>query len=98
MKYKCDYCGLNHQQVEAGGIYFCPNPLCPGPGAAWARASLDSYIETEEGHEVDQIEYLWEGLKKAYLTEDPSIIRTTIHAARKLLNEWEEENNLKLKR
>lgn len=98
MKNKCDYCGLIHSQVEAGGMYFCPNPICSGPGAHWSRASLESYTEDEQGHEVDNVEYLFEGLKKAYLTDDPVIIRSSIRCAKVLMNEWEKENDSRLKR
>lgn len=33
----CHYCELTHPHVEAGGVYHCPNPLCPGCGAAYWR-------------------------------------------------------------
>lgn len=50
----CFFCGLYGERVEAGGIYFCPNPICPGPGGAWFRRKCKSYQEEEGGrHSVD---------------------------------------------
>jgi hypothetical protein len=45
----CHYCGLRHYKVEAGGIYHCPNRLCPGCGAARSREKmrLKSFKECE---------------------------------------------------
>jgi hypothetical protein len=54
----CYYCKLTHATVEAGGVWYCPNPLCTGPGAAWFRASLKSYKEIGQSgkHTVDAFE------------------------------------------
>lgn len=56
--HECYYCGLNHKTVEAGGIYYCPNALCQGPGAAHFRSQLKSYCEVDGGgkHTVDHEE------------------------------------------
>lgn len=47
----CHYCGLSHYKVEAGGIYHCPNRLCPGCGAATTREKmkLKSFKNVEDG-------------------------------------------------
>lgn len=29
----CYYCKLEHRQVEARGVHYCPNRFCGGPGA-----------------------------------------------------------------
>lgn len=57
--YQCITCGLVHRKVEAGGIYYCPNPLCRVCGAAWFRASLPSMKENSNGtHTVDAEEWV----------------------------------------
>lgn len=47
--HECHYCQLTHKEVEAGGLYYCPNPACLGPGAAPWRRMLPSYREI--GHD-----------------------------------------------
>lgn len=50
--YICHYCGFKGGQVEAGGVLHCPNPLCYGPGNAYFRSELDSFIiDTDEWFE-----------------------------------------------
>lgn len=53
----CFYCGLRDGKVEAGGIWYCPNGHCPGPGGAWFRAKLKSYRDDGSGHTVDGDEW-----------------------------------------
>jgi hypothetical protein len=43
MTYTCRYCKVFHPKVEAGGMWYCPNPACRGCGAAWFKRTLDSY-------------------------------------------------------
>lgn len=39
--YTCFSCGLKDPQVEAAGIYYCPNPFCHGSGATnWKVENL----------------------------------------------------------
>lgn len=54
----CTYCGIDDPVVEAGGMYYCPNPLCPGCGAGWFNASLASYTPDASGNRytVDGVE------------------------------------------
>lgn len=55
----CYYCGLYDERVEAGGVWYCPNPICQGPGGAWFRRQLKSYREVEGGrHTVDTEELI----------------------------------------
>lgn len=59
---KCFSCGLLHPQVEAQGMWYCPNALCQGSGGAWFRAKLDSYRENDNyTHTVDEVEWLAKG-------------------------------------
>jgi len=46
---QCCYCHLEDKMVEAGGVFFCPNPLCMGPGGAWFRHGLDSFRIVDGG-------------------------------------------------
>lgn len=72
--YICRYCGLHHKDVEAGGIYHCPNPCCLGPGQSYARSKLDSYKEVDSGkHTVDLEELFDKGLRKALEIGDKAI-------------------------
>lgn len=55
----CSYCGLSHQKVESNGLAFCPNVLCPGPGAYFFRSQLPSYTGFPNGkYSVDKDELL----------------------------------------
>jgi len=47
--FKCFYCGLKDKRVECSGIWYCPNPHCPGPGGHWFRATLNSYTVNNDG-------------------------------------------------
>lgn len=61
--YTCGSCKLYHPNVEARGIWHCPNALCRGCGGAWFRRTLDSYRELEnETHTVDENEWLEKGI------------------------------------
>lgn len=55
----CYYCKLHHEKVEAGGVYYCPNALCTGPGGASFRREVPSYAEQKDGtHTVDHSEMI----------------------------------------
>jgi len=59
MKHKtCCSCGYTGPNVEAGGIYYCPNPACTVCGASWFRRDFDSYEESAFAHTVDDEEWL----------------------------------------
>lgn len=61
---QCFSCKLIHPEVEARGIWFCPNALCRGVGAVWFRATLDSFKENENfTHTIDEKEWLEKGRK-----------------------------------
>jgi len=50
----CFYCGLDNDKVEAAGMWYCPNPRCSGPGAAWFRVKLHSYKDgAGGGHSIN---------------------------------------------
>lgn len=39
--YTCISCGITDPIVEAGGIYYCPNPFCTASGSTnWKRNNL----------------------------------------------------------
>jgi len=38
-RYVCFACGLKDKRVEAGGLWFCPNPYCLGCGAFLLRTT-----------------------------------------------------------
>lgn len=68
----CFYCGLNNTKVEAGGIWYCPNPMCLGPGAHWFRIKLKSYVESSnDKHTIDLDELQAEALKYISSLEEP---------------------------
>lgn len=72
--YICHYCGLHHKDVEAGGIHYCPNPCCLGPGQSYTRSKLDSYKEVGSGkHTVDLEELFDKGLRQALEMGDKAI-------------------------
>ena len=58
--YCCYYCGLSHRQVEAGGMWFCPNIACEGPGPSYFRSKLSSYkiVPGEDKYTIDTEEYV----------------------------------------
>lgn len=59
----CFSCGIRHKNVEAHGIFHCPNALCMGCGGAWFRSTLDSYEDCGDNtHTVDDDEWLEKGL------------------------------------
>lgn len=64
----CFYCNLTHEDVEAGGLVYCPNCMCTGPGGHSHRSKLASYAEERypnSGHTVDEEEWKRAGLAYA---------------------------------
>jgi hypothetical protein len=56
--YLCYFCGLSHKRVEAGGMWFCPNFTCTGPGNhGFRKRNLKSYKEDGNYHTVDDQEW-----------------------------------------
>lgn len=85
MTEKCRYCGIEHADVEASGIYYCPNPLCAGAGAACWRAKMRTYRPTvDDRHTVNPEFGLPDGIRMALATGDPVVIK----AARKSAIVW----------
>jgi len=81
----CYYCNLEHEKVEGGGVWHCPNNLCRGPGAAHFRSKLDSYVTKGERHTVDPMEWVTRAL--AELPEDPVVAAAIKKSARAALGE-----------
>ena len=79
----CGYCGFTSSKVEAGGIHYCPNPLCTGPGAEWFRCKLGSFILLHDTHEVNVDEWFTKGVE--YLLQDISLFTQVVH----ILVGWE---------
>lgn len=44
----CYYCLLEDERVEAGGVYYCPNVLCTGPGPLGFRSRLKSFANIDD--------------------------------------------------
>jgi hypothetical protein len=48
--YTCISCKLNDPLVEAGGIYYCPNPFCTASGSTnWKTDNLRGIIKDNTG-------------------------------------------------
>lgn len=53
----CYYCGCHDKDVEAGGIWYCPNAFCDGPGSVWFNSRLKSYKEQgDKKYSIDRDE------------------------------------------
>lgn len=50
--YTCISCGLKDKTVEAGGIYYCPNPFCSVSGATNWKINNLHVQETSSGVEL----------------------------------------------
>jgi len=84
-QHQCISCNLRHENVEASGVFYCPNPLCTVTGATYHRSKLKSYREFANHHEVDGLEWLLYGLNN--LPEDPVIRVATLRSAQQRLEE-----------
>jgi len=93
--FTCHYCGLHDENVECGGIYYCPNPLCLGPGAAYFRSKMKSYEESENGkHSVNPSEIIMFG--EWLLNGDiPDKMKIAISKSIKCLLHFEDEESVK---
>ena len=54
----CIGCGLASTRVEAGGIWYCPNPACTACGAQPHKRKLKSYKEEERVYTVDPLDVI----------------------------------------
>ncbi len=54
--YDCFYCGLKDGAVECGGMFYCPNGLCDGPGSGWFNRTLKSYKDEGKTYSIDNEE------------------------------------------
>lgn len=86
----CYYCQLHDPRVEAGGLWHCPNPACPGPGAQyWRSQNLESYRDLggNDGYTVDAGEMI----AKARTILDSGCCEPAIATAiRRVMPRWEE--------
>jgi hypothetical protein len=72
--YTCFYCGLAHKKVEAGGMWWCPNVTCAGPGNSYFRTKLKSYKETGSQHTVDTKEWSDKATEELETATDADLI------------------------
>jgi len=85
--YTCYFCKLEHKNVEAGGMWACPNLACSGPGGHYHRRDLKSYKETNDGHHTIQIlEYLDWIVENGKKITDPAIKLAIGKSVRKWLS------------
>lgn len=83
--YTCYYCNLASKQVEAGGVWYCPNFGCSGPGGHSHRRQLKSYKEVSGGkHTVDYQEWRDECLIRASKIQDEYIRKAIEHSAKQM--------------
>lgn len=72
--YTCYYCNLAHKKVEAGGMWYCPNIACKGPGGTYYRSKLKGTINKGSTSEVDCIEWRNKVLEDMEIIEDEGIL------------------------
>jgi hypothetical protein len=83
--YTCYYCGLADKNVEAGGVWYCPNFGCSGPGGHSHRRTLKSYKEISSGkHTVDYVEWRDETLKKSATAISQHLKEAMLSSAKKM--------------
>ena len=83
--FTCFYCGLADTKVEAGGIWWCPNFTCEGPGGHSHRRNLKSYVEHPDGtHTVDPKEWASAAEEKVCSMEESPIKEATVDGLQKL--------------
>lgn len=83
----CGSCGLTHSQVEAGGIWYCPNPACTMTGAAWFRTKLPSTRDEGSHHYVDEGEWIEAVADWIANTKDDRVIQDAAYASLQRLKE-----------
>ena len=85
--FQCYSCGLKHRKVEAGGIYYCPNPFCTISGATWFRKQLESFEPSlDNTYTVDNKE--WYSTAVDYTIKeikDPLILKYALQSAKILM-------------
>jgi hypothetical protein len=100
--HRCYYCHLLDKNVEAGGMWYCPNPFCRGPGASWFRAKLKSYHPDATGHWVDEGELNTEAAKYCIENSLPYFQYSTVRSVLKNVDQMvsdlnQQVENFKLK-
>lgn len=74
----CYYCKLRHKDVEAGGLHYCPNVLCTGPGPQYFRSKLKSYKSFKDYHTVDHNELVMAAVAHAAKLETDKLLQEKI--------------------
>lgn len=92
--YKCISCGLVDESVEAGGIYYCPNPFCTVSGSTnWKIKNLDI---KQDANSITIVSYKgWLDLGKAAIAAMPRELQDKIMALTKtkeMMKKLEEED------
>lgn len=52
--YTCHSCGMNGKDVEAAGVYYCPNKFCSMSGA-WGPRLKAGYQDKDGGQSEEQL-------------------------------------------
>lgn len=82
--YECISCGLISREVEFGGIYYCPNPLCTVSGATCHKRHLLTVLNSQSSIRVNPAEvYDW-GLDLIESVKDEKLLE----AMRRSLEYW----------
>jgi len=83
---ECFYCKLRHKSVEGGGLWYCPNRLCSGPGPAGWRSTLPSYKSNEDAtYSLDPQEALIAAIAELKDQKDEAIKKATLACVTKWL-------------
>jgi hypothetical protein len=82
--YTCYYCRLAHKNVEAGGMWGCPNITCTGPGNSYYRSKLKSFREEGSKHSVDTQEWLEKVREDNKSVTDPDLIEAVKAGIKKM--------------
>jgi hypothetical protein len=89
---QCVSCGLIHEDVECGGIYYCPNPACTVCGSEWFKHGLKSYrSKGYNTYTVDPEEMIL-AVMEIFMELEPCIRKA---ALRSLKKHWLSEDNEK---
>lgn len=89
----CRSCGLQHKNVEARGIWHCPNWLCNSSGAYCWKRRLKSYKENEDGtFSIDWKEAIEKAERDIGTVQDQIIKETILKSIKAAKKELKNEN------
>lgn len=71
---RCYYCHSDSEKVEAGGIYYCPNVFCTGPGnfSGRTRAGYQTENDGEGEQSFEQLQLMIQNCLAA-IEKDPRL-------------------------